>query len=136
MPITNPSNIAIGQVVRFKTLNPHDSIYHTGKIKSICDYNVARIFDDIDVYYQEVKREVPSLGDKQSLTYWLLDVSENSASSVTRVFALEVVDVSTLEVVAENTYTDIRVYDIDDAKAQDVVAAIKALGYICEIAPD
>lgn len=133
MAIIDPNNIKVGQTVRFKTLNPHDNIAHAGKVTSICDYTVASRFEDVDVYYQEVKRVLPDLGDKETLTYWLMDVSENGSAAVTRVFAIEIIDVATLEIIEENTHTDIRVYDIDSSKAQDVLSAIKKLGYVCEI---
>lgn len=133
MAIVDPNTLKIGDTVRFRTLNPHDNVYHTGKIRSICDYETAKLFDDVDVYYQEVLRYQPAIGDKITLTYLLINIAENNAVSVTRVFALEMIDKGSLERVELNSYVDIRVYDIDITKAQDVLNAIKTLGYTCNI---
>lgn len=133
MAIVDPNTLKIGDTVRFRTLNPHDNVYHTGKIRSICDYETAKLFDDVDVYYQEVLRYQPAIGDKTTLTYLLINIAENNAVSVTRVFALEMIDKGSLERVELNSYVDIRVYDIDTTKAQDVLNAIKTLGYTCNI---
>ena len=133
MSLTDPNLLRVGDVIRFKTVNPHDNIYHTGKIRAVCDYDTAKLFDDVDTYYQEVLRYVPTLGDKQILTYLALYISENQTSGSTKVFAIEVIDKVTLELVEENTYTDFRVYDIDESKAKDVLDAIRTLGYTCNI---
>lgn len=131
MAIENPNDIELNQVVRFKTLNPHDNVYHTGKVIAICGYELARMSDDIDVYYEEVARVLPTIGDKTTLTYWILAIAENDTVETRRAFAFEMIDKATLEVVEENTYTDIRVYDIDANKLNDVLGAIRALGYVC-----
>ena len=133
MAIVDPNTLKIGDTIRFKTINPHDNIYHTGKIRSICDYEMARLIDDIDVYYQEVIKYYPTLDDKTTLTYLAVNISENDTVTTTRVFALDMIDQSTLEKVEVNTHTDIRVYDIDSTKAEDVLDAIRALGYTCNI---
>lgn len=133
MAIEDPSSIQVGETIRFKTLSPHDNVIWTGKVSSICDYKIARTFQDVDTYYWDVKKVHPTMDTKEVLRYILLEVLENDNSTVTRVFALEWIDVSTLERVKENTYRDFRVFDIDDSKAQDVLVMLKSHGYVVQV---
>ena len=129
MAIENVNQLSKGQTVRFRTKSPHDNVLWMGKITAICDYDIARKFQDIDTYYQDVLKVNPSMGARESLTYVILRVSENGAVATERVFALDWMDPATVEVVEENTYVDIRVYDINTTKANDVITAIAAMGY-------
>ena len=129
MAIEDVNTLKKDQTVRFRTLSPHDNVLWVGKIVAICDYDVARKFQDIDTYYQDVLKVKSSMDTKESLTYLILRVSENKTTATDRVFALDWIDAATLEVVMENTYVDIRVYDINATKAEDVMAAISAMGY-------
>lgn len=115
MAIEDVNTLTKDQTIRFRTLSPHDNVLWVGKIVAICDYNVARKFQDIDTYYQDVLKVVPSMGARESLTYLILLVSENGAVATERVFALDWINAATLEVVMENTYVDIRVYDINQS---------------------
>lgn len=135
MPVENPNDLKIGDTIRFKTINPHDNVLWTGKIAAITDYRTARAFDDVDTYYQDVIRanRDAGIGAKETLTYLLLNVSENDTTVTTRVFAIAYIDRSTLELVEENTYTDFRVYDIDSSKARDILEYITSCGYVAEI---
>lgn len=133
MAVVNPNDLKVGDTIRFKVMNPHDNIVWTGKIKSVCDYDIARQYEDIDTIYQDVQREIRTLGAKETLSYLLLRVQENDTTISTRVFALDWIDKSTLELVEENTYTDFRVFDIDENKAEDLRKAITAMGYVVSI---
>lgn len=133
MAIENVNQLLKGQTVRFRTLSPHDNVLWLGKITAICDYNIARKFQDIDTYYQDVLKVKSTMGARESLTYVILSVSENGATATDRVFALDWMDPATVEVVVENTYVDIRVYDINSTKAEDVVSAISAMGYVSKV---
>lgn len=132
MPVENPSDLKVGETIRFKTLSPHDNVLWTGKISSLCDYDVAKTFQDVDTYYWDVKKVNPELGTKEALHYFLLKVLENELQATTRVFALEWIDPSTLERIMENTYKDVRIYDIDSSKVEDILNLIKSHGYTCQ----
>lgn len=136
MAITDPNTLRIGQTIRFKTMNPHDNFYWTGKIAAICDYESARLEEDVDTYYNEIRRSMAEpLPSKENLTYLKLRVTEYDSKVVTRVFAVEYIDVGTLELVEVNTYRLLRVYDINDSKLQDVVSTIQSLGYVVDALP-
>lgn len=133
MPIEDPADVIVGETVRFKTLSTHDNVLWTGKVVSLCDYEIAKTFQDIDTYYWDIKKIKPEMATKEALHYWVLKVLENELNATTRVFAREWIDISTLERIMENTYKDIRVYDIDSSKAQDVLVMLKAHGYTCQL---
>lgn len=125
MAVESVNDLLLGDVIQFKTLNPHDNIVWTGKIAAFCNYDVARRFSDVDSFYQEVKRNHSYIPDKEVLNYLLLEVTQTDASIVTIVAAKEWIDPSTLEKVSGNTHTDIRIYNIDMNKAQDILSYIR-----------
>lgn len=133
MAIIQPSELKIGDTIRFRSMSPHDNVLWYGKISSICDYKIAKNFDDVDQYYQDVQREMRNLKAKESLSYILLEVMENQAIQTVRAFATEWIDLTTLERVMENTYVDIRVYDIEAEKITDIMRMLKANGYIADV---
>lgn len=129
MAIVDPSSISIGDTIRFKTMNPHDNVVWTGVVSSICSYNVAKIYGDVDAIFQEVQRELRTLESKERLKYLLVEVLENGEVPTMRVFALEWIDKSTLEKIEENSHVDFRVYDLDPSKINDILKALTAMGY-------
>lgn len=131
MAVEDPNSLKIGDTIRFKTLNPHDNLVWTGTIAAICDYTAACHFENPDAYYQDVIRANGdrNIGAKETLKYLVLNVSENTTTVTNRVFALEYIDKSTLELVQENTHAVFRVYGIDTSKANDILTYISALGY-------
>lgn len=134
MSVITTDQIQLNDIIRFKTLSPHDNVLWSGEVLSKCDYEVASLFGtDITAYYQDIKRYITNLPSKESLTYIILKVAKNEATSEKHVFALEWIDVSTLERIEEHTYTDFRVYDIGEDKKEDVRQAINALGYVVDI---
>ena len=139
MPVITTDQIELNDIIQFKTLSPHDNVLWSGEVISICDYDVATLFgQDIVAYYQDINRNtLGGLPAKETLTYIVLKVastdSTNETLSEKRVFALDFIDVSTLERINEQTYTDFRVYDISADKIADVRAVINALGYVVNV---
>lgn len=135
MAVVETTSINVGDVIRFKTVSPYDNVVWTGKVTAICDYDVARQFDDVDSYYQDIKRAGYSIAAKESLKYFILKISVSDTSSTIAVAAAEWIDESTLQIVQENGYTDIRIYDIDESKAKDILTYIQTAypGYVAEI---
>ena len=134
MAVITTDQIQINDIIRFKTLSPHDNVLWSGEVLCLCDYEVASLFGtDIVAYYQDVSKYVEDLPSKESLNYFVLKVASSEAISERRVFALEWIDISTLERVDEHTYTDFRVYDISDDKLADVKGVINSLGYVVDI---
>lgn len=132
MAIVSPNDLHIGDTIRFRSLSPHDNVTWEGKISSVCDYVIARNFDDIDQYYQDVKREQRDMSAKELLTYLLLEIQENNTQQRIRAFAVDWIDTSTLERVLEDNNVDIRIYGIDPAKVDDVLMMLQAHGYSAE----
>ena len=137
--VITPEQIQLNDIIKFRTLSPHDTVTWSGEVISICDYDIALLFgQDIIAYYQDINRNtLGGLPAKETLTYFVLKVSvtdvANNTVSEKRVFAYEFIDVSTLERISEQTYTDYRVYDISPDKREDVRNAINSLGYVVDI---
>ena len=139
MPVITPDQINVGDIIKFKTLSPHDNVVWSGEVVSICGYDVARLFgEDIVAYYQDINRNVEGgLKAKEKLTYFVLKTtaadSADGIISERRVFAYEWLDLSTLERIDEQTYVDYRVYDISSDRVLEIKSAINAKGYVVDI---
>lgn len=136
MSITTIAGLTLGSTVRFRTKSPHDNVLWSGRVSSICDYDTARQFSDVDSTYAEVRNVEPTLPAKEKLVYFILLVQEDTADPTIvtrRVFASEWVDQGSFEVVNENTYTDIRVYDVDANSVDNIITLLKAHGYISTV---
>ena len=137
MSVEDISALKVGDRVRFKTKAIHDNVYWTGTVTAICGYDVARQFggQNLDIYYQDVKRVDGTLRAAENLTYFILKTTLADSTNTSEVFAEEWVDISTFEYVESTGYKDIRIYGIDDSKVRDVLGAIQELfpDYVAEL---
>lgn len=131
--IVDPNTLTVGQTIRFKSISVHDNVYWSGTICGRVTYDIARAIEDVDTYYLDVKKHNPDLASKESLTYLVLRVKENDTHVVTRVFAVEWMDLATLEIVDTDASVTIKVYDVTDAIAKEILGAIQDMGYKAEI---
>ena len=131
--IVDPNTLTVGQTIRFKSISVHDNVYWSGTICGRVTYDIARAIEDVDTYYLDVKKHNPDLASKESLTYLVLRVKENDTQVVTRVFAVEWMDLATLEIVDTDASVTIKVYDVTDAIAKEILGAIQDMGYKAEI---
>lgn len=131
--IVDPNILTVGQTIRFKSISVHDNVYWNGTICGRVTYDIARAIEDVDTYYLDVKKHNPDLASKESLTYLVLRVKENDTHVVTRVFAVEWMDLATLEIVDTDASVTIKVYDVTDAIAKEILGAIQDMGYKAEI---
>ena len=131
--IVDPNTLTVGKTIRFKSISVHDNVYWSGTICGRVTYDIARAIEDVDTYYLDVKKHNPDLASKESLTYLVLRVNENNTQVVTRVFAVEWMDLATLEIVDTDASVTIKVYDVTDAIAKEILGAIQDMGYKAEI---
>lgn len=131
--IVDPNTLTVGQTIRFKSISVHDNVYWSGTICGRVTYDIARAIEDVDTYYLDVKKHNPDLASKESLTYLVLRVKENDTHVVTRVFAVEWMDLATLEIVDTDASVTIKVYDVTDSVAKEILGAIQDMGYKAEI---
>lgn len=131
--IVDPNTLTVGQTIRFKSISVHDNVYWSGTICGRVTYDIARAIEDVDTYYLDVKKHNPDLASKESLTYLVLRIKENDTHVVTRVFAVEWMDLATLEIVDTDASVTIKVYDVTDAIAKEILGTIQDMGYKAEI---
>lgn len=128
--IIEPSQIKINDRIKFKTYSDRDNVTHIGTVLNICTYPIAKRMADVDNIYQDYKRVMKdSLPDKERLNYFLLQSSPDEAD---RLFAFEFLDPSTVEMATDNTYLDVRVFDVDTNKEDELLTLLRANGYVVE----
>lgn len=129
MSVEDIANLSVGDRVRFKTKAIHDNVYWTGTVTAICGYDIARQFGgaNVDIYHSDVKRVDSTVGDIESLTFFIIKTTMANGTVVSEVFAKEWVDISTFEYVESTEYRDIRIYGVDNSKANDILGSIQSL---------
>lgn len=137
MSVEDISKLAVGDRIRFKTKAVHDNVYWSGTVTAICGYDVARQFggQNLDIYYQDVKRIDSTLRPAENLTYFILKTTLADGTNASEVFAVEWVDISTFEYVESTGYRDIRIYGVDGSKINDILGTIQELypDYVAEV---
>lgn len=128
MPIETVDSIKVGDTIRFKTKAVHDNVYWSGKVTAICGYDIARQIagSNLDIYYQDVKRVDSSIAELENAEYIIVKAVQDENISKTIVIGIDWIDVSTFEHVDVVGHVDIRVYNITQAKARDIVNLIQA----------
>lgn len=137
MSVEDITKLTVGDRIRFKTKAVHDNVYWSGTVTAICGYDVARQFggQNLDIYYQDVKRIDSTLRPAENLTYFILKTTLADGTNTSEVFAVEWVDISTFEYVESTGYKDIRIYGIDNNKIKDVLGSVQELypDYVAEV---
>lgn len=135
MALMKPEQISVGMTIMFKTTSMHDNVVYKGSVESLCSYDIARRFTDVDLFYQHIGKVMSDIPPKELEKYFLLKFKTGDTIE-TRAFGISWVDPSTLQEVKENTHVDIRVHDIDERIAGELLTYINSLGYLAEIKKD
>lgn len=127
------SDIAVGKKIRFKINSTNDNIYHTGTVVSVGSYSIASRFTDIDAAYRDLRLSGSSVTAVKNDTYVILEYINNVGVSQVTAYGMSWINTATLELVSENTYGDIRVYDITRSDLDEILNYVKSLGYSSDI---
>lgn len=129
----NLNDLTIGQTIAFKSISQYDNVEWRGVIVGFGDYNLIRSLQDVLPYYQNVKKTKPDILPIDRLNYVILDVYENTKTTVTnrRVFAKEWMDVSSLKIVNVHNYIDVRVFNVEQNQLQTILDLLNSNGYSC-----
>lgn len=127
------SDIAVGKKIRFKINSANDNIYHTGTVVSVGSYSIASRFTDIDAAYRDLRLSGSSVTAVKNDTYVILEYINNVGVSQVTAYGMSWINTATLELVSENTYGDIRVYDITRSDLDEILNYVKSLGYSSDI---
>ncbi len=126
------NSLEIGQTILFKSISDYDNVTRRCIIEGFANYSLAKKYEDILPYYQEVKKTNPSIAPIEKLSFMILKIYENNTPTNEIIFAKEWIEPSSLQILVENKYVDIRVYEIDSNIAKTVMDILKSNGYLCK----
>lgn len=132
--LINNKSFDIGDVVRFKSLNPQDTRYWQGTVTGFCGFQVASSFGDLIAYYQQV---VAGLGSDQRIgkladaTFILISVDTDNGQ-VMQAISPEWVDVATFALVEYSTSYTIQVTTHNGETVYDVLQLLRDNGFTCK----
>jgi hypothetical protein len=132
--VINGLTFDIGDLVRFKSINPQDSRYWQGTVVGFCGYNVASSYGDIIAYYQQVLAGMGGLQgiSKLSDTTFMLINTDTESGSVVQAISPEWVDHSSFKLVEYSTSYTIQVTTRNGESVYDVLQLLRDNGFTCK----
>lgn len=135
--VSNINDILTGRTISFQSINPNDEIVWKGTvIGSDMNHKAAGLHgEDIEAYYQSVKRMKPDIGDIEDLNFFLIELEKESNPtniSRIRVFAKEYITTGSLIVYDIASKKQITIWEITDKALNDIIKEIELRGYVVE----
>lgn len=133
--MTEPADMVMGQIITFRSKNANDNVRWKGKVDGFVSYKVAKGYGDILSYHTAIKKTDPTIGDIESLHYFILELADNTdGGAPVRVYAWEWVETGSMVIIDEASVVVLKIYDILGTDLTDVVEALNAKGYYVEVA--
>ena len=132
--IINNKTFDIGDVVRFRTINPHDTRYWQGTVVGFCGFQVASSFGDLINYYQQVlagMNGIQRIGKLADASFMLVN-TETESGTVVQAISPEWVDPSSFELVEFSTSYTIQVTTHNGETVYDVLQILRDNGFTCK----
>ncbi len=127
--IVDSQNIEPGTIIKFRTINAHDSNLYSGTVAGICEYAIAKDYKDVVAYNKEVKEDTPSIADATELNYFIINLQDGSKAA----FAAEWVEASSLIIIDAAQNVTILLYNTTTSAALTAIQLLTDNGYPCKI---
>lgn len=119
----------INQQVTFTSKNTTDPTSYTGQVMGAISYALAGNYGDVVSYTAAVQRADSSVGDANTLNYFLIALSNGQAQPTIVVFADEWISPGSFSVVQQKAVIPINVFDMPSAGADAIITLLRANGY-------
>lgn len=134
MPLVKPTDLTLGQRVRFRTINTFDLTWYIGTVTAIGQWDFARRIEDLVPYYQTILKTHADVPPLEESTYIQLTTVENGTQpSTIRAFAREWIDASTLSVLEETTSFKVEIFGAQAQQADDILQLLRSAGFTVQV---
>lgn len=104
------SSMEIGNIVNFQSKSSIDENKYYGTVLAFLNYEIAKQYMDIDAYHNNVLIDYSTLGEKETLNYFLIRLRDQE---ITMCFAKEWILEATFEIIESLDKIVIEINDID-----------------------
>ena len=118
-----------GKKISFQSKYSKDTTLWKGTVVGTATYAYAKLNADVLSYYSYVKKEDSTIGDVDTLSYFIIILDNDSSVQQTHVFANEWISSGTLQVIEEDITVTIEVYDTETANHNNIISVLKSAGY-------
>ena len=125
------SEITVGMTVKLTTISNRDTTIYRGKVVSICGYEIAKLFGDVDALHMDMRAANTNL-DNTAEGYKFIIVECHDGKK--RPFAEEWLPNKSVEVTDEGTVRLIAIYDVTDTKLNEILRMLRQNDIICSVA--
>lgn len=119
----------IGQQVTFTSKNPTDPTQYLGVLEAVINYALTPQFGDVTSYNAAVQKVDSTVGAVNTLTYFVIALSNGQATPTLRVFSDSWVANGSWSVVQAATIYNFNIYDLPSAGAAAILTLLQANGY-------
>lgn len=135
------SDVKINDTIKFKSKANNDPTEYYGKVVSMCSYDLAKTYNDVHSYnnnvaiFDVVNGEItPPVEECEFIIVRLLEQSQESLPKYLISFAKEWIEPTSFIIVSVFSRIDLTVFSVSsEADGENILAALKQAGYIAKI---
>lgn len=132
---TTPTNVKVGDTIRYEVVSPNDTVLYSGTVVAICDYLSARSYADVAALHQEMMAGNPDLIDCDLLQYIVVECYDGVRRPVgfdpdgsNSWFKDNKVDIITV-----GNNCNIRLYNVSASEVNVALRILRENGYTCKV---
>jgi len=123
--------IVIGSNISFRSKAVNDNNAYLGKVIGMVTADIAKTHADVYTYNTSIQSADINVPAVELLTFLLIKLTE-AVDGTTRYiipFALDWINIATLNIISSDRVAIIRVFDVDSTNSQDVINLLKSAGF-------
>ena len=121
----------MGNNISFRSKAVNDNNSYLGKVIGMVNVDIAKTHADVYTYNTSVQSADINVPAVELQTFLLINLTESVDNTDRYIipFALDWINESTLSIISSDRIAIIRVFDVDDTNAQDVINLLKTAGF-------
>ena len=122
------SGCKVGDVIKFRVINPHDLNVYQGTVFAVCNYPVARQYGDVVAIHQTMLQANSELAEVTQQKFLIVELNDTTR----RPFAFEWIDTGVEYLDQEGNYC-LFLYNVSAEQAAMALNLIKEQDISCKI---
>jgi hypothetical protein len=131
----SPLSIKVGDTIKFTVIDINDTTLYSGKVVSVCDYDSARAYADVNAIHQAMLAADPMIDDVTLLRFIVVECYDG----VRRPYGFQTdgkkswFSNNSVEVIETGSEYQIKLYNVSNEEATLAIRILREQGYVCKI---
>ena len=132
----NPRSVKIGDIIKFQTVDPNDTVLYSGTVVAVTDYLSARAYADVAATHQAMLQGNSLLNPDISLYRFII---VECYDGIRRPFAYEIdgteswFKYNTVEIIEVGKNWRVKLFNASSEDAAMAVRILREQGYVCKL---